>query len=153
MALSAAANEIGSIHGAPIRSNGVSVPRPVARLVASRSPTPGYKIASVRLRMLGDGLIHDEPGAVVKIVALPAPAFHHFKCGPDLSLAVIQQGELAHGHPMAHGQRMISDERSELFVANWPGDRRPPIALGRSSTNTFLPDSLAASSTRPSVVM
>ena len=30
-----------SIQGAPTRSNGVSVPRPVARLVASRRPTPG----------------------------------------------------------------------------------------------------------------
>ena len=40
-ALSAAASARPSIHGAPIRSNGVSVPRPTEMLLNSMAPMPG----------------------------------------------------------------------------------------------------------------
>ena len=41
-------------------SKGVSVPRPTDSVLSSR-PTPGYRSASVKLRMLGDGLVHGSP--------------------------------------------------------------------------------------------
>jgi FAD/FMN-containing dehydrogenase len=44
-----------SIQGAPTSSKGVSVPRPTETFVVSSSPIPGYKVASVRLRIFGDG--------------------------------------------------------------------------------------------------
>src|SRR5215475_4639397 len=50
-----------STHGAPTTSNGVSVPRPTETLVGSSRQTPGYKVASVRLRMFGEGLTHVSP--------------------------------------------------------------------------------------------
>src|SRR5581483_9333489 len=48
-------------HGAPTISNGVSVPRPTETDFPSSKHVPGYKIASVKLRMLGDGLTHSNP--------------------------------------------------------------------------------------------
>src|SRR5260370_25946104 len=42
--------------GAPMISNGVSVPRPTEIFVPSTSPTLGYKVASFKLRKLGEGL-------------------------------------------------------------------------------------------------
>src|SRR5205814_7611265 len=62
-----------SNQGAPITSKGVSVPRPTERLVVSSKPTPGYKAASVRLRMLGEGLIQTSPVASNHI-ARPQPS-------------------------------------------------------------------------------
>src|SRR5215813_14455013 len=53
-----AASSLPLIHGAPSNSNGVSVPRPTETLAPSTIPTPGYKVAAVRLRRFGDGLIH-----------------------------------------------------------------------------------------------
>src|SRR5436189_6287727 len=50
-----------SIQGAPTTSNGVSVPRPTETFVVSSRPMPGYKVASVRLRMFGEGLIQVSP--------------------------------------------------------------------------------------------
>src|SRR6266571_6458480 len=55
--LSASARFDPLTHGAPISSNGVSVPRPTERFVVSSRPIPGYNRAAVRLRMFGDGLI------------------------------------------------------------------------------------------------
>src|SRR5438876_365266 len=50
------------IQGAPSSSNGVSVPLPTDTLVPSTRATPGYRVASVRLRRFGDGFTH--PSAV-----------------------------------------------------------------------------------------
>src|SRR5262245_33626603 len=52
-----------SNQGAPMISNGVSVPRPTDRFVVSSKPIPGYRVASVRLRMFGEGLIQVSPVA------------------------------------------------------------------------------------------
>src|SRR6185295_16622953 len=52
-----AASSSPLIQGAPTNSKGVSVPLPTDTLVVSSRPMPGYKVASVRLRMLGEGLI------------------------------------------------------------------------------------------------
>src|SRR5216110_3083955 len=49
------------IQGAPSNSNGVSVPRPTETLVPSTKATPGYKVASVKLRKFGEGLVHSRP--------------------------------------------------------------------------------------------
>ena len=61
LAFSAAASAAPSIHGAPICSNGVSVPRPTEMLVPSIAPMPGYSVAATRLRMLGDGFTQARP--------------------------------------------------------------------------------------------
>ena len=58
---SARASRMPSSHGAPISSNGVSVPRPTDKFVISNRPIPGYKTASAKLRMFGDGLTHSWP--------------------------------------------------------------------------------------------
>ena len=60
-ALSAAASAGASIHGAPICSNGVSVPRPTEMFVPSIAPMPGYSVAATMFRMFGDGFTHGRP--------------------------------------------------------------------------------------------
>src|SRR5215468_8924094 len=49
------------IHGAPICSKSLSVPRPTETFVPSIRATPGYSVASVRLRRFGDGLTQVSP--------------------------------------------------------------------------------------------
>ena len=60
-AFSVSARRTPSIQGAPICSNGVSVPRPTEMFVPSIAPMPGYTVAWIRLRMFGDGLIQEGP--------------------------------------------------------------------------------------------
>src|SRR5579862_9516923 len=55
------ASSAALIQGAPNNSNGESVPRPTETFVPSTSDTPGYSVASVKLRRFGDGLIHASP--------------------------------------------------------------------------------------------
>ena len=59
--LTRSASSRSRIHGAPITSNGVSVPRPTETLVVSNRPMPGYSTAAVSDRMFGDGLTHARP--------------------------------------------------------------------------------------------
>ena len=56
-----AANSLPLIHGAPTSSKGVSVPRPTETFVPSISATPGYSVASVKLRKFGDGFTQARP--------------------------------------------------------------------------------------------
>ena len=59
-AFNAAASAGPSIHGAPICSNGVSVPRPTERFVPSSAPMPGYTVAATMFRTLSERGINIE---------------------------------------------------------------------------------------------
>src|SRR3569833_938362 len=58
IAFNLAAISRGSTYGAPTNSNGVSVPLPTETLVISMRPIPGYVVACVSGRILGDGFVH-----------------------------------------------------------------------------------------------
>src|SRR6185312_11379415 len=49
------------IHGAPMISNGVSVPRPTEIFVNSTSAIPGYNVVCVRSRRFGEGFTQASP--------------------------------------------------------------------------------------------
>src|SRR5436309_1939899 len=73
---------------APSSSNGVSVPLPTDTLVPSTRATPGYRVASVRLRRFGDGFTH--PSAVE---SNQSPRIHP-SIGMMVSFALILRSEL-----------------------------------------------------------
>src|SRR5437016_9523972 len=56
---SSAASLPSSMYGAPTTSNGVSVPRPTDT-ADSNNPTPGYRMASVRFLIFGEGLVQGQ---------------------------------------------------------------------------------------------
>src|SRR5215510_14000705 len=74
-----------SSHGAPTSSNGVSVPRPTETFVVSSKPMPGYRLASVRLLMLGDGLTHT---SIELLLAAPVLDLDHLQVRIDSALAI-----------------------------------------------------------------
>src|ERR1017187_4649237 len=55
------ANSSPCIHGAPKRSNGLSVPRPTDTPPACKISRPGYKTSASVERRFGDGSTQDKP--------------------------------------------------------------------------------------------
>src|SRR4030081_2966893 len=54
-------NSTPRIQGAPMRSNGRSVPRPTDTPPACKISNPGYKISARNERKFGDGFTHGKP--------------------------------------------------------------------------------------------
>src|SRR3989442_15376024 len=82
------ASSVPLIQGAPSNSNGISVPLPTETLVPSTSATPGYNVASVRRRRLGDGFTHANP-----VESYQSPRIHP-SMGTTVSLALILRSTL-----------------------------------------------------------